>query len=273
MSTYASIMVALAYLRPGRRPPGQARRRPRRPARGPPDRGRRAPARGRSGGGSALRGRHALRAGSASSASEELQEVETVFRDAVGSRDRVAFRSAVEIPTFFLAGQARAADLLVVGRQGRDDHGDWRFVVDPGDLALGAGRPILVTPPKVSVLSGKRVVIAWKDAREARRAVRDALPLLKAAEEVLVVAVGESGRAGALDVQEHLDGHGIKARTLVHARRESAVADELIRAAEREGADLIVAGAYGHSRTREWILGGVTRDLLDHAPIPCLLAH
>jgi nucleotide-binding universal stress UspA family protein len=206
-------------------------------------------------------------------ASEELREVETVFRDAVGSRDRIAFRSAFEMPTFFLAGQARAADLLVVGRQGRDDHDDWRFAVDPGDLALGAGRPILVAPPKISVLSAKRVVIAWKDAREARRAVRDALPLLKAADEVLVVAVGESGRAGALDVKEHLDGHGINARTLVQARRESAVADDLIRAAEREGADLMVAGAYGHSRTREWILGGVTRDLLDHAPIPCLLAH
>ena len=130
-----------------------------------------------------------------------------------------------------------------------------------------------MAPPKISVLSAKRVVIAWKDAREARRAVRDALPLLKAADEVLVVAVGESGRAGALDVKEHLDGHGINARTLVQARRESAVADDLIRAAEREGADLMVAGAYGHSRTREWILGGVTRDLLDHAPIPCLLAH
>ena len=66
----------------------------------------------------------------------------------------------------------------------------------------------------------------------------------------------------------------------MHARREqcrgervAGVADDLIRAAEREGADLMVAGAYGHSRTREWILGGVTRDLLDHAPIPCLLAH
>lgn len=205
-------------------------------------------------------------------ASEEIQDDEKVFRDAAGSRP-VAFRSAVEMPTFFLGSQARAADLLVVGRRGRDDHDDWRFAADPGDLALGAGRPILVTPPKILVLSAKRIVIAWKDAREARRAVWDALPLLKAAEEVLVVAIGESGHAGALDVKEHLGGHGIDARTLLHARREGAVADDLIRAAEREGADLIVAGAYGHSRTREWILGGVTRDLLDHAPICCLMAH
>jgi nucleotide-binding universal stress UspA family protein len=115
--------------------------------------------------------------------------------------------------------------------------------------------------------------VAWKDTREARRAVWDALPLLREAEEVLMIAVGDSAKeAGALDVQEHLDQHGVKAKVL-HAHRDIPVADELIRLAEEQGVDLIVSGAYGHSRTREWILGGVTRELLDHAPVCCLMAH
>ena len=207
-------------------------------------------------------------------ASEELQEVETTFRNAVGSRNRVSVRSGVERPGAFLLGQARAADLIVVGRQGRDDHSDWRFAVDPGDIVLQAGRPVLVTPPRIDSLSARRIVVAWKDTREARRAVWDALPLLREAEEVIVIAVGESAReAGALDVQEHLDQHGVKGKMLLHADRDMPVADELIRLAEENGADLIVSGAYGHSRTREWILGGVTRELLDHAPVCCLVAH
>ena len=208
------------------------------------------------------------------SVSDELGQIERAFRDAIGSHGRIGFRSGFDIPEAFLAAQARAADLLVIGRQSRDEWSDQRFAVDPGDVALQAGRPILVTPPQVSFLSARRILIAWKDTREARRAVRDALPWLTAAEEVVLVAVGESAnRADVPDIEEYLALHGVKARTVLQARRAASVADELIQTAEREGADLIVSGAYGHSRTREWILGGVTRDLLDHAPVCCLMAH
>ena len=162
----------------------------------------------------------------------------------------------------------------MIGRQGPEDHGDWRFAVDPGDIVLQAGRPVLVTPPGIDHLSSKRVIIAWKDTREARRAVRDALPFLRDAEEVFIVTIGDSAtNAGALDVCDYLDAHGIKAETRPHTRREITAADAVIEVADQAGADLIVAAAYGHSRTREWTFGGVTRDLLDYSPVCCFMAH
>jgi nucleotide-binding universal stress UspA family protein len=207
-------------------------------------------------------------------ASEELQEVENAFRVAAGGRGTVEVRTAISRPDLYLAEQARAADLVIVGRQGRRDPVDSRFGVDPGDIILAAGRPVLITPPEATYLSVKRILVAWKETREARRAVRDALPLLRAAEEVVVAAVGETASdAAATDVARFLELHGVVAQTRLQRLRERTVADELVRLAEEDRADLIVAGAYGHSRTREWILGGVTRDLLDRCPVCCLMAH
>jgi nucleotide-binding universal stress UspA family protein len=151
--------------------------------------------------------------------------------------------------------------------------------VDPGDALMRAGRPILVVPPGVAALEGRRVLVAWKDTREARRAVADALPLLSRAEEVLVVEaapeVEERGQAlrRADDVAALLAGHGATARGEALEPGGGAVADDLLRAAGRHGADLVVAGGYGHARLREWAFGGVTRDLLTRCPVCCLLSH
>jgi nucleotide-binding universal stress UspA family protein len=206
-------------------------------------------------------------------AETELREVENSFRQAMGSGNGLSIRTALADPARHLLAQARAADLIVLGRRGGDE--DWRFAVDPGDVVLEAGRPVLVAPPHADRLSAEQVVIAWKDTREARRAVWDALPLLKLAREVLILTAGENTiTAGAIDLEQYLDRHGVQARILLgRAGADCSLGDEIIRIAEREGADLIVSGAYGHSRTREWIFGGVTRDLLDHAPVCCLLAH
>ena len=121
-------------------------------------------------------------------------------------------------------------------------------------------------------------MVAWKDTREARRAVWDASPFLRMAEAVHVIAVVDAeelnaATVGVSDVVRHLERHGIKARAEVRTQREASPADELILVAEQRGADLIVAGAYGHARVREWVLGGVTRDLLTHCPKCCLLSH
>jgi nucleotide-binding universal stress UspA family protein len=206
---------------------------------------------------------------------DELVEVERVFRTASANRNRVEWRSSSSREaTTFLTEQARAADILVLTRQGARDEQDWRFGVHSGMLVMQTGRPILVAPPGVTIMPGKRILIAWKDTREARRAVWDALPLLKRAESVLVVAVDEGvGSDGAGDVAEYLGSHGVGARTLLRKGDHTTASDELLAVVENEGMDLLVAGAYGHTRLREWIFGGVSRDLLDHTPVCCLMSH
>ncbi|GAA0598530.1 universal stress protein [Craurococcus roseus] len=201
----------------------------------------------------------------------------------IAERDgrRTGWRSFLDHPAAALAREARAADLLIGGRGGGAFGLGRDQTVDAGDLLMRAGRPVLVVPPGVAVLEARRVLVAWKDTREARRAVADALPLLADAEEVLVVEAvpDEAGDREAAtrrtgDVAALLERHGATARgeTLEsHAGR--AVADALLRAAERHGADLVVAGGYGHARLREWAFGGVTRDLLARCPVCCLLSH
>jgi nucleotide-binding universal stress UspA family protein len=207
-------------------------------------------------------------------AAENLAKAETVFRRAAGTISDIEWRSAIAFPNSFALEQARAADLVVVGRRGPDDASHGRMAVSPGDLAMGLGRPILVVPPRKEHLSGKRIVVAWKDTREARRAVWDALPLLKRAEQVFVLAIGpDAAEQGAADVSEHLHRHGVASRAATRPESVKFVVDELTDFAEEEGADLIVSGAYGHSRMREWLFGGVTQELLESTPIPCLLSH
>jgi nucleotide-binding universal stress UspA family protein len=203
---------------------------------------------------------------------EDLAMAETVFRRAVGTRNRVEWRQALTIPRDYILEQARAADLIVVDRPRPMDGGLRLMNVDGSDLVMDAGRPVLFVPPSVSFLSAKRVVIAWKDAREARRAVWDSMPFLKQAAEVSIVAIDIEGRS-AQDVAKYLECHGIVASVLTRPESQVAVAVEIVRIAQQEGADLIVCGAYGHSRAREWAFGGVTRDLLDGSPLCCLMAH
>ena len=205
-------------------------------------------------------------------ARENLKKAEASFRRIAGGRNKTAWRQSLMSPIDYVLEQARAADLIVAERVQRAE--DWSSLmgVNGGSLVLGAGRPVLFVPPKVDYVAAKRVIIGWKDTREARRAVWDSLPFLKLAKEVLVVAI-TAERGGAQDASDYLARHGIASGVLERAESDAAVADELIRLASQEGADLIVCGAYGHSRAREWILGGVTRDLLDHSPLCCLMTH
>jgi nucleotide-binding universal stress UspA family protein len=209
----------------------------------------------------------------AARAEETLSEAERVFRDAVGLRNALGWRSALGGPTGFMLDQARAADLLVVGRQGREDHRDWMFGVQVSDVVMDAGRPVLVVPPGRES-TGSRVVIAWSNTCEARRAIWDSLPFLKRAHEVYVTSVGKSAAdQGVDDVIAWLGCHGVPAEARLATSPEDGPAVEILKTVDRTGADLLVVGAYGHSRAREWILGGVTRDLLQSAPVCCLMSH
>jgi len=161
---------------------------------------------------------------------------------------------------------ARAADILVVGARA-EAIVDPCVAADPGDLVMQAGRPVVVVPPTVQWLDLRSVLVAWKDVREARRAVFDALPVLAAAKDVTVAEIPEQHTecADALshveDVAGWLRGHGIVANAIVSEAGGGGVAEQLDRIAANVGAGLVIAGAYGHSRFREWILGGVTHHL------------
>jgi nucleotide-binding universal stress UspA family protein len=206
-----------------------------------------------------------------------LVRAETAFRAAAGAdRRRIEWRAAIEPPDTYLATQARAADLVIVGR--RAGAVDGARVPDPGGIALRAGRPVLVVPPDVDTLAGERVVVGWKDTREARRAIRDALPLLERAGAVTLVEICDEpsvaeGRQHLEDVARYLARHKVKVGAKIATAPDGRVADELIRLAKADNADLIVAGAYGHSRLGEWVFGGATRNLLAASPVCCLLAH
>jgi nucleotide-binding universal stress UspA family protein len=198
------------------------------------------------------------------------------FQAVVGKLDgHPEWRGELEAPTELLAQEARAADLLIIGN--KPDSSDPSRALDPGTVLLKAGRPALVVPDNLRSLSLRRVAIAWKDVREARRAVLDALPFLQEAESVMIVEVVESGHdqtlRGAKDVSAYLARHGIKTIAERFRPAEVTASDSLLRFIEDENIGLIVTGAYGHSRLGEWAFGGVTRDLLAQSPVCCLFSH
>ena len=205
---------------------------------------------------------------------EQLAEARALFEREAGTAVGTSWRAALAPPLAYLAEQARSADLVVVGRYGPADGDPGLMGVLAGALLMEAGRPVLVAPPGIERLSARRVVVAWRDTREARRAVHDALPVLAAAAEALVVAVGpDAHHDGIEDVAQYLSGYGVAATAHRLPTPALGVADELVAFARREEADLIVMGAYGHARLREWIFGGATRDMLRTTPLCCLMSH
>jgi nucleotide-binding universal stress UspA family protein len=207
----------------------------------------------------------------------QLAAQEKAFRRLTKSSKRPAeWRAMIDLPSEAVARETRAADLVVIGRDRVS--GDIYRSLDPGSVLLRAGRPVVIVPPHVAGLKAKRVLIAWQDSREARRALQDALPFLHNIDEVLVTEIcdergKDTGKAHVEDVAKYLLRHRIVASAGVMLKASGSVTDELLRVVERERVDLVVAGAYGHSRVGEWIFGGVTRDLLTRSPVCCLLSN
>ena len=145
---------------------------------------------------------------------------------------------------------------------------------------MQAGRPLLVVPDTATWLDLRSVLVAWKDTTEARRAIADSLPLLRKARDVTVAEIVEAddSRPAALsrvrDVVAWLSRHGVAARELVPENNGGRdAADQLDRIAADVGAGVVVAGAYGHSRFRELILGGMTQHLITQTARCVLLSH
>lgn len=233
----------------------------------------------------------------------EMAAAEAEFRAAFRTRSNTLdWRSTITLASTseWVANEARGADLIITG-VGSTDAFDPGRSVDTGEIVMRAGRPVLVVPPGTpgNVLPGtpgslppgvpgsvpssadaprlEHAMIGWKDTRETRRAVMDALPLLQKLARVSVVEVADAdGMAAArlhvAAVAAWLGRHGVAAEAAA-VRADGDDAAQLDGIAQERGADLVVAGAYGHSRLREWALGGVTRTLLRHTHRCSLLSH
>ena len=213
-----------------------------------------------------------------------LGHAEAMFRERLANETLSSEWRVVQEPigdiARVLCRHARYVDLTVVGQADPED----AFAAFPvealGQLLLGAGGPVLVVPHAGAFRDvGRRVVLTWNGSREAARAARDALPLLSDKAEVVVLQVNPPGETLAqrgvpgVDIAHHLARHGFK----VHAAHVSApdieVGDIILSRSADAGADLIVMGAYGHTRLRELVLGGATRHVLRHMTTPVLMSH
>jgi len=171
------------------------------------------------------------------------------------------------------AEAARSFDLAIVPQNKNDDESLPNFA----EAALfHSGRPVLVVPfIQRDELTLSRVLIGWDGSRAAARAISDAWPLLNRAKNINVVSIGHGERQASLqrELGEHLAKHGLKARFDVIAGDDIDAGNAILSHAADVQADLLVIGGYGHSRLREWVLGGVTRTVLRTMTIPTLLSH
>ena len=210
----------------------------------------------------------------------ETATAEAEFRTALEPVvKKLDFRSAITFEPLSdnLARQARIADIIVTAVERRGFLLNSSRHLNVSDLLMQAGRPVLIVPANLEVFRLDRVLVGWKDTRETRRAVLDALPVLRKAGHVTVVEIADgqdldAAHARLAEVTAWLHDHGVDAGALV----ELAAGDDASRLgaiAAEQRADLIVAGAYGHNRFREWALGGVTSDLLLRAGKCSLVSH
>jgi nucleotide-binding universal stress UspA family protein len=208
--------------------------------------------------------------------SDQLVQLGQHFRTVVGPDQPTEWRADIDSPTEFLARQARAADLVIIGRD-RDPSIPYR-TLDPIATILRAGRPVLVVPAHVGTLKAEHVVVGWKDTREARRALCDSLPLIRDALSVGIVEIADFGSEKKAqghidDVARYIERHDISVTVKTMAYSAESAASELVLVAREMNADLIVAGGYGSNRLGEWTFGGVTQGLLATSPVCCLLSH
>lgn len=145
------------------------------------------------------------------------------------------------------------------------------------DLLFDSGRPVLVVPPRSTPNPMRRFTIAWQPTPRTSRAVHDALPLLKQAERVDVLMIDDDGtpetQPSGDRIVRHLIRHGIDAHRVVRPCLDQSVAATILRYTDEVGTQALIAGGYGHSRLREWVLGGATRELLIGARIPIFFGH
>ena len=211
----------------------------------------------------------------------EANAAEAAFRQALAGAKLTGdwqYHEAEATPS--VIAQAVLYDLVVVGQPNPDNALENAFGLRPAEIVLGGGRPVLVVPYAGNFAGiGKRVLVGWNRRREAVRALHDAMPLLERAEAALVVEVDPAPPVlsepvvSAADIAAALTRRGIRATAETQSAADMGVDDLLLSRAADFGADLLVMGAYGHSRLREYVLGGVSRGVFRQMTLPVLMAH
>ena len=214
----------------------------------------------------------------ASREAERAEQVEELFRTelrAHGLGGEWHLLSPGETAVFI--DLAKSFDLTILGQLSPEIRSTG---FRPDEIVIATGRPVLVVPYAGAFDTvGRRALVAWDGTREAARAANDALPLLENAEAVTVMFVG--ARETALEAHHpsiermvhHLQRHGIAARAEETLHGDLRISDVLLSRAADLAVDLLVAGAYHHSQLREALVGGVSRELLDHMTVPVLMSH
>ena len=184
----------------------------------------------------------------------------------------ISWRQEMGPEPVVLAAAGRLADLTVLSRPDKSMDGQMAASLDAA--LFDTGRPVLVAAPALPASFAKRVAVAWNGSAEASRVVSAVLPYLGKAESVTVLtAPGTDKRAPAEALLGYLELHGVKASVHGFELHHQSIGHGLLEQAQKINADLLAMGAYGHSRLREMILGGATRDVLAQASIPVLMAH
>jgi len=210
---------------------------------------------------------------------ERAAAVEAEFRSALSKVENLHWRSQMTAgpPSQHIANDARGVDLIVAAAPTGERIFPPSLEIDVSDLLMRAGRPVLIAPAGAAGLKFTRALVCWKDSREARRAVVDAMPILQACKQVDVVELVdgrelEAARDRLADLGEWLRRHGVEA-SLLASPLNGTEAAQLAAIARDLDIDLIVAGAFGRSRLREWAFGGVTQDLLLNSDRCVFVSH
>lgn len=191
------------------------------------------------------------------------------------SADFSAYRST-DLPA--VIAHARASDLTIVGQRNQgDSEGDLGNNF-PISFVLKLGRPVLFFPYSgAGTTKFNTIIVAWDGGREATRAMADAMPFLKLAQQVKVLSISEHSDEDHdlpdIDIAAYLAKHHVKVEIERNDNVQIAPAEWLLSYAEKSGADLLVMGAYGHNRLTELILGGVTRTIMRQMSLPVLMSH
>jgi nucleotide-binding universal stress UspA family protein len=211
----------------------------------------------------------------------QAERTRLLFEDVMGRHSLSSeWRAAPGYPSEVVAVHGRYADLIILGQLNPDDVRSQLVRPRPEEVALLAGRPILVIPYTGSFADvGRKVIIGWDTSREATRAINDTMPLLAGASSVTVITIDpEQSREGdgevpGADIALHLARHGVSAKVERTFSAGIGIGDTLLSRASDLEADLLVMGAYGHSRVRELLLGGATRTVLASMTLPVLMSH